>query len=132
MLFEFVGEIARDASGNLLHNDIGPLLKARIVDYFNARNFPVVLKYLDPSYLIRSVPADGTDRYLSDQMARHAVHAGMSGKTGMLVGLEHDQFIHVPIPAVAAKKKRVDLRSDLWRSVLQVTRQPLWEQPFDA
>jgi 6-phosphofructokinase 1 len=120
-------QAARDASGNLLHHDIGPFLKARILDFFKSRNFPVVLKYLDPSYLIRSVPADGTDRYLCDQMARHAVHAGMAGKTGMVIGLEHDRFINVPIPVVVAEKKQVDLRGDLWRSVLQVTRQPLWE-----
>jgi 6-phosphofructokinase 1 len=65
-------------------------------------------------------------------MARHAVHAGMAGKTGMLIGLEHDRFINIPIPVVVAEKKQVDLRGDLWRSVLQVTRQPLWEQTRNA
>jgi 6-phosphofructokinase 1 len=124
-LFEQARE-DRDASGNVLYGDIGLLLKDRILAYFQGRGFPVVLKYLDPSYFIRSVPADGYDRYLCDQMARHAVHAAMAGKTGMLVGLEHDNFINVPIPAVVARKKTVDLTGDLWRSVLQVTRQPIW------
>ena len=59
-------------------------------------------------------------------MGRHAVHAAMAGKTGMLIGVEHDQFINVPIPAVTSQTKRIDVRGDLWRSVLQVTRQPHW------
>ena len=86
----------------------------------------MVLKYLDPSYFIRSVPADVYDRFLSDQMARHAVHAAMAGKTGLIIGMEHDRFIHVPIPTVVARTKRVEMTGDLWRSVLQITRQPRW------
>ena len=50
----------------------------------------------------------------------------MAGKTGMLIGFEHDQFINVPIPAAVSQKKQMDLEGDLWRAVLQVTRQPHW------
>lgn len=116
----------RDASGNVLHQDIGPFLREKIIQYLAGRGLRVELKYLDPSYHIRSVPANAYDRYLSDQMARHAVHAAMAGKTGMLVGFEHNQFIHVPIPAVVSQKKKLDVSGDLWRAVLQVTRQPHW------
>ncbi|MFV2068847.1 MAG: ATP-dependent 6-phosphofructokinase [Pirellulales bacterium] len=119
-------EAACDASGNRLHRDIGPFLRTKIIDYFRERELPVVLKYLDPSYLIRSVPADVYDRFLSDQMGRHAVHAAMAGKTGLIIGMENDRFIHVPIPTVVARTKRVEMTGDLWRSVLQVTRQPRW------
>jgi 6-phosphofructokinase 1 len=116
----------RDASGNVLHEDIGLFLRQKIREYFAERGFPVDLKYLDPSYHIRSVPANAYDRILCDQMGRHAVHAAMAGKTGMLIGFEHDQFINVPIPAVASQRKEMDLASDAWRAVLQVTRQPRW------
>ncbi len=124
-LFETADE-SRDASGNILHQDIGQLLQQRIREYFDNRGTRVELKYMDPSYYVRSVPANTYDRILSDQMARHAVHAAMAGKTGMLIGVEHDQFINVPIPAVTSQTKRIDVRGDLWRSVLQVTRQPHW------
>lgn len=113
-------EERRDGSGNLLHQDIGQLLRQEINEYFAARDMRVALKYLDPSYHIRSVPANTYDRYLSDQMARHAVHAAMVGKTDMLVGVEHSRFIHVPIPTVTSQRKRIDIDGDLWRAVLQV------------
>ncbi len=116
----------RDSSGNLLHEDIGEFLRTKIGNYFAENNFPVAIKYLDPSYHIRSVPADVYDRFHCDQFARHAVHAAMAGKTGILVGFEHQQFIHVPIPAAVREKKQMDPVGDLWRAVLQVTRQPRW------
>ena len=119
-------EQQRDASGNLLSEDIGRLLGNRIKGYFAERDFPIVLKYLDPSYYIRSVPANAFDRFLCDQMARHAVHAAMAGKTGMLIGQEHGLFVHVPIPTVVAHKRQMAVTDDLWRAVLQGTGQPRW------
>ncbi len=62
----------------------------------NARS-PISLKYLDPSYLIRSIPANAWDMFLSDQMARHAVHAAMAGKTDVLIGSWYSHFVHLPI-----------------------------------
>lgn len=116
----------RDASGNVLHEDIGTLLRSEIRNYFARQEFKVTLKYLDPSYYIRSVPANSYDRYLSDQMGRHAVHAAMAGKTDVLIGLEHSLFMNVPIPVVIAEKKYLDVSGDLWRAVLQSTGQPRW------
>jgi len=124
-LFDHVQE-QRDASGNRLLQDIGVLLKASIKTHFHRCGLSCSLKYLDPSYFIRSVPANAFDRFLCDQMARHAVHAAMAGKTGMLIGYEHNQFIHVPIPMAVSQRKKMDVRGDLWRAVLQVTRQPRW------
>lgn len=116
----------RDASGNLLHEDIGVFLRDRIKRHFAERDFEMTLKYLDPSYFIRSVPANGFDRFVCDQMARNAVHAGMAGKTGVMIGVEHGHYIHVPIPAVVGQTKSLDVGGELWRGVLQVTRQPRW------
>jgi 6-phosphofructokinase 1 len=116
----------RDASGNVLRADIGVFLREKIQQYCASRDYPVTLKYLDPSYHIRSVPANAYDCYLCDQMARHAAHAAMAGRTGVLIGFEHNQFLHVPIPAVVAQEKKMDVTGDLWRAVLQVTRQPRW------
>ena len=120
------GERRRDASGNLLHEDIGAFLRNQITARFAERQFPIALKYFDPSYQIRSIPANVYDRYLCDQMARHAVHAAMAGKTGLMIGLEHDFYVNVPIPAVVRQAKAMDVSDDLWRAVLQATGQPRW------
>jgi 6-phosphofructokinase 1 len=119
-------ETRRDASGNVLRQDIGQFLKETIKHYFAQRGTKVELKYIDPSYYIRSVPANALDRYLADQMGRHAVHAAMAGKTGMLIGFEHNQLIHVPITAVVAQTKQIDLSGDLWRAVRHVANRPTW------
>ena len=120
------GQQRRDASGNLLHAEIGGYLQDQINAYFEERQFPVALKYLDPSYSIRSVPANVYDRYLCDQMARHAAHAAMAGKTGLMIGHANNRYIHVPIEAVASQRKGMEVSGDLWRSVLQSTGQPRW------
>ena len=124
-LFDGAAE-RRDASGNLLHEDIGTFLRDTITTYFRRRDFPIALKYLDPSYYIRSVPANVYDRYLCDQMGRHAVHAAMAGKTGVMIGLEHDRYVHVPIATVVRQTKVMDVSGDLWRAVLEATGQPRW------
>ncbi len=117
----------RDASGNLKLQDIGPFLRERIESYFKAAGIPVTLRYFDPSYLIRSVPADAEDSILCDFFARNAVHAAMAGKTGLVIGLRHDIFIHVPIELLVSQKKRLDLDGPGWRAVLAAT-----GQTFDA
>jgi 6-phosphofructokinase 1 len=116
----------RDDSGNPRYGDIGLFLKDKICDFFRQEGLPITLKYIDPSYLIRSVPANTADRLLSDQMARFGVHAAMAGNTDMLVGLWNNMFVHVPISTAIAVKKRMELKGDLWTSVLLSTGQPRW------
>jgi 6-phosphofructokinase 1 len=117
----------RDASGNKLHEDIGLYLRERILAHFMKRDIPVNLKYMDPSYIIRSVPANASDRILSDQMARMAVHAGMAGKTEVLIGSWSQELIHVPIRTAVARNQQVDTKSDLWTAVMRATGQPVWD-----
>ncbi len=119
------GETAeRDASGNVKLRDIGPFLCERIRSYFKAEEIPVVLRYFDPSYQVRSRPANSEDALLCDLYARHAVHAAMAGKTGVVIGFLHQRFIHVPIEVLCARTKRLDPASGWWRSVLATTGQP--------
>jgi len=114
----------RDASGNLKLADIGPYLKERVAQYFKAEEVPATIRYIDPSYIIRSVPADAEDAILCDFFARNAVHAAMAGKTGLVIGLLHDQFVHVPIQLLSTQRKRLDPHGLIWRSVLAATGQP--------
>jgi 6-phosphofructokinase 1 len=114
----------RDASGNVKLKDIGPNLCEKITSYFKTEGIPVVIRYFDPSYQIRSRPANSEDALLCDLFARHAVHAAMAGKTGVVIGFLHERFIHVPIELLATHTKRLDPSSGWWRSVLATTGQP--------
>jgi 6-phosphofructokinase 1 len=115
---------ATDASGNRKLGDIGLFLKDKISEFFKQRRIEISLKYMDPSYLVRSVPANAQDNVYCSQLAQHAVHAGMAGKTGMLVGRWHGSFVHLPIALATQGRRKVDPNSELWQSVLESTRQP--------
>ena len=119
-------DLGRDASGNVRFQDIGVFLKDRIKAHFAARNIELNLKYIDPSYAIRSVPANAWDRILTDRMARAAVHAAMAGRTDALAGYWNQEIVYVPTATAIAKKKHLELNSDLWNSVLATTGQPDW------
>jgi 6-phosphofructokinase 1 len=114
----------RDKSGNLKKLDIGPFLKETILNYFQHPHAPVDVKYIDPSYIVRSVPANSDDRILCDQLARHAVHAAMAGRTNTLICYKNNNFIHVPTPLAVAKRQQVDIHSELWSAVIAATGQP--------
>lgn len=118
------GEGERDASGNVKLQDIGLFLRQRIEDHFQAVGVPLVMRYFDPSYLVRSSPANAEDAILTDLFARHAVHAAMAGKTGLVIGFLHGQFIHVPIELLASRKKQMDPEGFVWSAVLAATGQP--------
>ena len=115
---------ACDASGNVKLKDIGPFLRAKIEAFFKAEGIPVVIRYFAPSYQVRSRPANSEDALLCDLFARHAVHAAMAGKTGVVIGFLHERFIHVPIELLATHTKRLDPASGWWHSVLAATGQP--------
>jgi 6-phosphofructokinase 1 len=113
-----------DASGNVRLGDIGVFLKDQIKAAFKKRRTAVDVKYFDPSYIVRSVPANADDAILCDHLARHAVHAGMAGKTNLVVGLWNGTFTHLPIPLAVSDKRHIDPEGRLWTSVLAATGQP--------
>jgi 6-phosphofructokinase 1 len=117
-------EIERDESGNIKYKEIGSFLSGKIKAYLNKANLPFTLKYIDPSYYIRSVPANANDSIFCDQLARGAVHAGMAGKTDCVIGLWNGLFTHLPIPLATSSRKKVDAESELWRNVIEATGQP--------
>lgn len=113
-----------DASGNAKLGDIGLFLKDRINAHFADQGIELNLKYIDPSYLIRSVPANPFDSVYSLRLTHNAVHAAMCGRTEMVVGRWHGRFVHVPIPLAIRERNQVDPNGDLWMSVLESTGQP--------
>jgi 6-phosphofructokinase 1 len=113
-----------DKSGNTKLKDIGVFLRERITQHYERANREVTLKYFDPSYIIRSVPATPSDSVYCWNMARNAVHAAMAGNTEMLIGRWHGRFVHVPKPLATRNRKQVDTTADLWMSVIEATGQP--------
>jgi 6-phosphofructokinase len=119
-------EEGRDASGNIKYGDIGVFLRDAITVHFRERKLPISLKYIDPSYAIRSVPTTAHDSAFCLLLGHNAVHAGMSGRTDMIVSFWNHQFTHVPIALAVSKRQQIDPQGALWSSVLASTRQP-WE-----
>ncbi|MEO0278887.1 MAG: ATP-dependent 6-phosphofructokinase, partial [candidate division WOR-3 bacterium] len=113
-----------DASGNRVLGDIGLFLRDQIRQYFKSIGMAINLKYIDPSYTIRSVPANAYDSAFCLQLGHNAVHAAMSGRTNMLVGYWRGEFTHVPISIAVAQRKRINPYGRLWASVVACTGQP--------
>jgi 6-phosphofructokinase 1 len=120
----FASEGEKDASGNVKYKDIGIYLKDSIKSYFKKIGTEINLKYIDPSYIIRSQPANPHDSAFCLLMGHSAVHAGMAGRTGMLIGYWNNQFTHVPIRLAVSRRKKIDPKGWLWNSVLASTGQP--------
>ncbi len=112
-----------DASGNVVLKDIGLFLKDKITQYFKSKNIPISLKYIDPSYIIRSLPANANDSVFCGLLGRDAVHAGMAGKTNLIISYWNNHYVHVPMDASAGRRKKMDPRGRLWQSVLETTGQ---------
>ena len=115
----------KDASGNILHKDIGTYLAQTINKFFKDKKRELNLKYIDPSYIIRSAPANSSDQVYCGFLGQKAAHAAMAGKTDLLIGLWNDHFVHVPIALATAQRKKVDPNGVLWNSVLEGTGQPV-------
>jgi 6-phosphofructokinase 1 len=113
-----------DASGNRRLHDIGLFLRQRIGDHFAAAGEELNLKYIDPSYAIRSVPANPYDSVYCLRLAQNAVHAAMAGRTEMVVGRWHGRFVHIPMALAVSRRNQVAPEGDLWLSVLEATGQP--------
>jgi 6-phosphofructokinase 1 len=114
-----------DASGNIKNKDIGIYLKDKITEDFKSQNFPFSLKYIDPSYIIRSAPANANDSKFCSLLAQNAVHAAMAGKTDFVVGNWNNQFTLLPIPAAVASRKKINIEGELWWNILEATGQPI-------
>jgi 6-phosphofructokinase 1 len=118
-------ETNKDISGNVKYKDIGVFLKDKISEEFKKEEFPHSIKYIDPSYIIRSAPANANDSKFCNLLAQNAVHAALSGRTDFVTGFWNNQFTIMPIQMVVAKRKKIDVEGELWWNVLEATGQPV-------
>ncbi|MBK8978056.1 MAG: ATP-dependent 6-phosphofructokinase [Planctomycetes bacterium] len=123
------GGVAHDASGNPKLQDCGVWLRDRIRAYFQARRKHVDVKYIDPSYVIRSVPAGSRDAEFCLALAYHAAHAAMSGRTATMIGHWHERYTHVPMEMAVAGRRQLRTDDPLWQRVLETTGQRLESRP---
>ncbi|MFR9804036.1 ATP-dependent 6-phosphofructokinase [Pseudonocardia sp. RS010] len=114
-----------DASGNRRLGDVGRYLRERIEDHFDEAGIETSVRYIDPSYAIRSVPANPYDSVYTVRLSQAAVHAAMSGRTAMVVGRVRRRFVHIPMALAVSKRNQVDPHGDLWQAVLESTGQPV-------
>ncbi len=117
------GSAGTDASGNVRLRDIGTFLQAEITAHFRAQGTPMSLKYMDPSYLIRSLPANALDSEYCKRLGQHAVHAAMAGRTSIMIGFWNQNFTHVPLSLVTASRRNLDPHGRTWTRVLESTGQ---------
>ncbi|MDQ7033097.1 MAG: ATP-dependent 6-phosphofructokinase [Desulfonauticus sp.] len=117
-------DLGTDPSGNKKLGDICAVLRDEIKKYFTEQHLDYTLKFIDPSYIIRSVPANANDRVYCGFLGQHAVHAGMSGKTNMLVSKLQDRYVNLPIPLVTQKRRKLNPNSNYWSAVISSTGQP--------
>lgn len=118
-------EKVTDKSGNIKHKDIGVYLKDEINTFFKDQDIEATVKYIDPSYIIRSEVAIPADSVFCNDLALNAVHGAMAGLTDFVVGRWHNQFTYLPIPAATASRKKIDVNGPLWWAVLETTGQPI-------
>ncbi|MFN8241997.1 MAG: ATP-dependent 6-phosphofructokinase [Bacteroidales bacterium] len=114
----------KDASGNIKHKDIGVYLKEKITEEFTDKKFPFSIRYIDPSYIIRSAPANPNDSKFCNLLAQNAVHGVMAGKTDFVIGNWNNLFTLLPIPLATKQRKKIDINGELWWNVLEATGQP--------
>ena len=112
-----------DASGNLKLQDVGLFLKDTIKSHFKNKEKALTLKYIDPSYMIRSLPANSIDSEFCLALGQHAVHAGMAGRTDTMIGFWNQYFTHAPIQLATGQRKALLPKSELWQRVLGLTGQ---------
>jgi 6-phosphofructokinase 1 len=121
---QLLKEKKKDAGGNIKMADVGVYIRSRIIKYFEEKKIEINLKYIDPSYMIRSAPADPDDSIYCERLGNASVHAAMAGKTKLIIGLVNNEFVHLPIKTVITHRNKIDPEGNLWRDTLDAVNQP--------
>ena len=66
------------------------------------------LKYIDPTYMIRSTSSNPYDTQLCADLSYQAVHGAMAGFTGFCIGMVNNRMCYIPLELVTQGNKRVN------------------------
>ncbi|CAD7929591.1 unnamed protein product [Amoebophrya sp. A25] len=124
---ELMGSAAEtDKSGNKKLPAIGEFMTNAIKNYFKKLEEEVTVKYIDPSYMIRSVGPNSLDAYDCMVLSSGAVHGTMAGLTGFTVGMVNNHSCTIPIPLIERLSPRtLNPKGRTWERVLAITHQPV-------
>ncbi|GHU60918.1 ATP-dependent 6-phosphofructokinase [Spirochaetia bacterium] len=122
---QLIKEVKTDEGGNIKMADVGTYMRDRIQKFFDDKKIETNLKYIDPSYMIRSAPAVPSDSIYCERLGNAAAHAAMAGKTKLIIGLVNNEFVHLPTKVVISHRSHVDPEGSLWRDTLDATHQPV-------
>ncbi|CAD6240244.1 unnamed protein product [Miscanthus lutarioriparius] len=115
----------QDASGNKLLLDVGLWLSQKIKDHFKKKpSFPITLKYIDPTYMIRAVKSNASDNVYCTLLAHSALHGAMAGYTGFTVAPVNGRHAYIPFYRITEKQNKVVITDRMWARVLCSTNQP--------
>jgi len=116
----------RDEYGNPIFSDVGPWLRDELKNWWkkNHSNELFTLKYIDPTYMIRAVPANAADSIYCTLLAHSAIHGAMAGYTGFAAGMINGIYAYLPLDRVTATPKFVDINDHKWAWMMSVTNQP--------
>jgi 6-phosphofructokinase 1 len=113
-----------DASGNPILSDIGVYLKSELKRYFKEHKTDADIKYIDPSYMIRSVPTISNDRIYCAVLAQSAVHAAFAGFTDATVAMVNTHYVYLPISTVIQAPRLVNPKGRRWNRLITANGQP--------
>ncbi|KAK8793513.1 hypothetical protein WA158_004872 [Blastocystis sp. Blastoise] len=118
-----------DESGNKRYADVGKFLKDYLTSTFAERGNPVSVKYIDPSYMIRTTPANAFDSQQCLILAENVVHGVMAGYTGFTVGLCNNRTVYIPIEMLTDNSPRYLYPfGRTYERVVNITNQPDFSQ----
>jgi len=117
-----------DAGGNKKLADVGIFMKDQITSHCKKNAIPITVKYIDPTYMIRSVPPNAQDSELCSLLAQQAVHVAMAGYTGITVGKVDERFVTLPIHSITNQgQRKVSLNSPDFERLMGTTLQPRFD-----
>jgi len=112
----------KDASGHTVYGDVGVYLRDTLNKHLKPKGGRTF--YIDPSYIIRSVPPTPNDHIYCARLANNAVHTAMRGYTGVCVGAIHNIIVILKSKLIASGKKQLKIKSSTWQSCVQVCSMP--------
>ena len=65
------------------------------------------MKYIDPTYMVRAVPANAADSVYCAQLAHACAHGVMHGFTNFMIGTVGAQDVFIPLPLVVERSNVV-------------------------